>query len=305
MTLKDWFKQQIVGLAMATSNVSNNLISQKGEELTNSTNKVTEKDTDSLMNGLRKGQVNKEVESLRWRTYKVLRQAKGKRLDSDFRGLGEDFDGDVSTKMRTVNYADVLATVHLDKADSYPLEMVVTNKNIIMGMADTIESLSGVDMNNVDTISHTASCKIERTIQIERGFIPKFYIEKYTTKVNIRKIDEKNKLLEFYITKYPDETISNKLFITELKKSIEDPTRISNIFSFDECGFISDSDNVLGSEDFMIYSYNNIKLDKIIEFAGSYVVKFKATTLIDGQDMLSEYVDEELDRKYEEKAVRY
>jgi len=299
MTLKDWFKKQIVGLAMATSNVSNNLTSQRGEELTNGTNKVTEKDADSLMNGLRKGQMNKEVESLRWRTYKVLRAAKGKRLAGDFRGLGEDFEGDISTDMETIDYTKVLAGVQLDKADNYPLEMVATNKNIILGLGDTDF------IGDMDLTTHNTYDKMERTIQVERNFIPKFYLENFTNKVNIRRITDEKKLLEFYVSKYPGEQTHGHLFITELKKCKDDITKPTNIFTFDECGFITDSDNVLGSEDFMIYSYNNIKLDKIVEFAGNFVVKFTADVLIDGQDMLSEYVVAELDKKYEEKAPRY
>jgi hypothetical protein len=57
----------------------------------------------------------------------------------------------------------------------------------------------------------------------------------------------------------------------------------------------------IGSEDFLLYRYENIKFDKIIEFNGFYVIKFKADVIINGKDILEKHMVEELEKKYKNK----
>ena len=58
---------------------------------------------------------------------------------------------------------------------------------------------------------------------------------------------------------------------------------------------------IAGSEDFLLYSYGDLNFDKIIEFDGYYVIKFKSKVLIDGKDILLDYIEPELEKKYENK----
>ena len=60
----------------------------------------------------------------------------------------------------------------------------------------------------------------------------------------------------------------------------------------------------VGVEDFLLYRYENLKFDKIVEFNGFYVIKFKGNLIIDGEDILEEHRVDDLDKKYEEKQKK-
>jgi hypothetical protein len=64
MSIKKWFKRQLVALSIATSNVSNNLVSQKGETLEKSHDKVTEKDYGTLLYAIKHNEINQELKDL-------------------------------------------------------------------------------------------------------------------------------------------------------------------------------------------------------------------------------------------------
>jgi hypothetical protein len=86
-----------------------------------------------------------------------------------------------------------------------------------------------------------------------------------------------------------------------VKKAMVNNT-LNNSFDIKEVGFISN--NTLGANDFLCYGYEIIKLDKIVEFDGYYVIKYVAKNIINGEDILSEYIEVELDEKYDNKAVK-
>jgi hypothetical protein len=53
-----------------------------------------------------------------------------------------------------------------------------------------------------------------------------------------------------------------------------------------------------------MFKYKDIVFDKIVEFNGFYVIKFKANIDIDGKDILEEHKVVELDNKYKQKAKK-
>ena len=57
----------------------------------------------------------------------------------------------------------------------------------------------------------------------------------------------------------------------------------------------------LGTNDFLEYKYSDINYDKIIEFNGFYVIKFKGKVKVNGRDIFEEHRQEILDKKYENK----
>ena len=52
------------------------------------------------------------------------------------------------------------------------------------------------------------------------------------------------------------------------------------------------TNNTIGADDFYLYQYTDLVFDKIIEFDGNYVIKFKAKVEINGEDILEMYIDE-------------
>lgn len=311
MAISNWLRNKIAALSIAFSNVEKNVLSQGKDSFAEDTNMISEKGTGTLLHGLKKNILNQEVKNLRWRTYKILKATKGMSLVFD----KNDEDGDAWYKVRKIEQSRLLDKVILDDYDTYPLEMVVTNDEITLANLEAIgseyfktydEPIKNTNENG-EVLSAThgeiaaneffINNKGEKRIQIIRNSFPRFYIERYTKKVNIRKINEKERLLEFYISKYPNEyDRTNYLFIKEVKNLMEKGSERINFIEFNNVEFISE--NTLGTEDFLYYNYEIKSFDKVVEFDGNYVIKFIAEVVVDGDDVLSKYIEPELEQKY-------
>ena len=262
-----------------------------------------------------KGEVTQEVLNLKWRTYKILKATEG--LKSIITGYDED--GMPIVKTTKKNAKSGLKKINVDKYDDYKLEMVLDNSEIALNTADIMGNehlsvLENVSENydeegNLISVSHatigstelTATEKGDRPIIVERKELSNFFIENYTKKLNIRAINKKEKLLEFYVSIYPDEYNKNsKLFLTSIKKVINGKNE--TFLNIDAIEFLTYK--TVGVEDFLLYRYENLKFDKIVEFNGFYVIKFKGNLIIDGEDILEEHRVDDLDKKYEEKQKK-
>jgi len=314
--LKKWFKQKIAILSLALANVEKNSFSQKGEQLESDINKVNEKDAATLLHSLKNAVVTQEVENLRWRMYKILQETQN--TSSEI--IGYDNDGMPIVKTKKTDNKSGLKKVNVEPSDNYILEMVVDNSEIIIGSSDAmandyIKLLDEAEINYNDageaiSASHGeisgneyfASHKTELPIIIERETLPKFELEKYTKKLHIRKISDSKRLLEFYVSMYPDEFIrTTRLFISEVKKAIVNPNS-SSMLDIKKVGFITYK--AIGVNDFLEYEYNNLKFEKIVEFNGHYVIKFSADIETNGVTILEEYRVKVLDKKYDDKVKK-
>ena len=289
--LKKWFNKKIVILALAFANVEKNAFTQKGERLESDINKISDKDSNTLLHSLKNSVVTQEVENLRWRLYKVLEATDT--LSSIIIGYDDDGYPIVETKEVSKKQQKILLNkVKLDEYDNYELELVVDNSPITISTTDSI-------VDEITSENHSSNLKPERPVKVVREFIPKFEIEKYTKKINIRDIDGKNKLIEFYISKYPDlYDKRSTLLISEIKKIINNP-RASNILDINGIGFITYK--TLGVKDFMEYHYKVNGFDKLVEFDGNYIIKFKSEVILNGEYLLEKYRMKDLDAKYKNK----
>ena len=114
-------------------------------------------------------------------------------------------------------------------------------------------------------------------------------------------ISENEKLLEFYVSIYPDvDNRTSRFFISELKKCINN--KKSDIIDINKVNFITYKG--IGVNDFLEYKYEITSFDKIIEFNGNYVIKFIAKPIINGEDILTKYKQSELDLKYKNKVKK-
>jgi len=147
-----------------------------------------------------------------------------------------------------------------------------------------------------------ASMKNDKNIMIHRSIRPKFEIEQYCNKLVVRDVDGETKLLEFYITMYPDEfNRKSRLLISEIKKINKNP-RASDILDIEKVGFITNK--TIGAANGMEYIYEVKNFHKVVEFNGHYVLKFMATPIINGKFMMEDYRLEDLEKKYKNKAPK-
>lgn len=322
--IKKWLQNQAVGLIAATSSVEKSILYRKEDNLELVTNQEVKHKQGTLADSLMQGIVTQEVISLRWRMYKVL-QASAK-LSAKITGYDEHGNPIIETSTNNTSKKS-LNKVKLDDYDNFPLELVVDNSPIVLSALEGVKDVNANDESIDSEITHitsdenndnveeiikeseslsvrtvgeitseelNSSIKQENPIKVIRKAISKFNIEQYTTKLNIRTINDEEKLLEFYISKYPDGRKSIGL-IREIKKAMLNP-RTSDLLEIDQIGFISDK--TLGVNDFHEFQYKITSFDKIVEYDGFYIIKFKANVLVDGVNVLEIYRDDELDEKY-------
>ena len=87
-----------------------------------------------------------------------------------------------------------------------------------------------------------------------------------------------------------------------MNKALTSGNYLPNIFNIKEVVFISY--NTLGTSDFLNYKYEIVNLDKLIEFDGNFVIKYRAKVITNGEDILSTYVESNLEKKYNKKEAR-
>ena len=310
--IKNWLANQIARIMFSVSNVEKNALGQNGQTLETDVNKHQRLTQGQVADSLINGEITQEVLNLKWRTYKIIKATEG--VKSTITGYDDDGMPIVKTTKRNPRLG--LKKVKVDAFDDYKLEMVLDNSEISLSTTESMgnENLSILDSvlenydddGNLVSVSHAtinanelmATEKGERPIKITRPAPPNFFIENLTKKVNVRKIKKNQRLLEFYVSKYPDEyNRTSRLFLSAIKKVMEGTHQ--TFLELDEVEFITYK--TLGSDDFMRYTYKIDSFDKIIEYDGHYVIKFNASVLVDGEDTLEKYRQVELDKKYENK----
>jgi hypothetical protein len=310
--ISTWLSRQIGSLMLATAKVEQNALSQEGQSLGTEASKFQRHSQGTLADDLVNGVITQEVKDLRWRMYKVL-EASAK---VSAKVVGDLDSGEYTVETYISEGTDVILNkVKLDSTDDYKLEMVVDAEAITKGReealnADAIdttlatESIIDEDGNERKTLGIISNednehHNIEYPIKIDREDIPKFYIEKFTKKLNVRIIDETHRLLEFYISKYPSEyDRKTYLLVSELKRAMVNP-RATNILYIDNIGFVSY--RTIGVNDFRVFEYKVVEFDKIVEFDGYFVIKFKCEVTTNGEYLLEKYREADLDNKYENK----
>ena len=312
----NWIKNKIAGVLISVANVEKNSFSQENNLLSDDISKHSEKETGTLMNSLKNNIVTQEVMDLRWRTYKILQETDG--LTAEI--IGYEPDGTPIVKTFKKNHNKGLNKIQLDTFDDYTLEMVIPNDEIVTSGNEMMSSkhldlldtptlnynekgeLESATHGEINGESYYFSNKAEKPIKINSTNIRRFFLENYTKKINVRNISDNEKLLEFYVSSYPDEyNRTSRLIISEIKKIINDKKK-SDILEFDEVEFITYK--CIGVNDFLHFKYGNISFDKIVEFNGSYVIKFKATPIVNGHDITIQYKQEELEDKYKNKTKK-
>jgi hypothetical protein len=296
--MKKWLNKKLSMLSLAFSNVEKNILSQKGETLDSDINQTQRHTQGQLADALVHGQLTQDVMDLRWRLYKIMQETN--RVSSEITGYNDDGMPIVKTYKKDFRN---LKKVKTDLSDDFKLEMVVDNSDIELSINETLEVIDlNHESNDISNNNLSANLKILKPIIINRDFLPRFLLENYTKKLHVKHITNTDKLLEFYVSKYPDDyNRTSKLFINEIKKNLDNPNLLS-IFKIKQVGFVTNK--TLGANDYLEYQYSINNFHSITEFDGNYVVKFNATMIVDGINILEKYKQEELELKYKNKVKK-
>ncbi len=305
----NWFKQKMAIASIAISNVEKNALSQNNEGLGTDANQTMRINQGKISDSLINGEITQEVMDLRWRMYKVMETTDTVKVKLN----GYDLNGkpiyDITSKSHKIKKAN------LDKFDPYEAELIVDNTPIEKSIIDGLEAEKIIEIDTdevkanddnmgvvttlaeIDGGNYFAQASNDRPVTIKRNILPTFYLENFTKTLKIRKIDETKRLLEFYVSLYPDEyDRKSRLFISTVKKQIENPILTNSMLELDEVSFITDKTQ--GAPNNYRYEYNNLVFDKIVTHNGHYVIKFIADVKTNGEYIMEEYRQTDLDNKY-------
>ena len=242
----------------------------------------------SVYADLLRGEVTQEVKELRHEMYYAERRSH----DYIYNGGGR------AAKLNDVfDYEG-----HVEKSDGHKILVVQDNRQDMANYEDYGIDINAEETDNVyGTIKNEDVAKKEYTIKILRDFYPRFKLEQFVTKVVVKQCDEK-RIVDLYVSKYPVEfdRISRQ-FVHAIEAIYMGDVR-SELLEFEGLSFVTKG--AYGSDDLIRYSFNNFEFKDIIDFDGSYVLRFLCDVVEDGTDLIDEFYDETAQKKSDEHAPR-
>lgn len=288
-------KQFIIGL-FASFYIVEKKVLTPNEDLVEGISLTLNINEGKLADDLMRGEITQQVKELRWRMYKILYHTKLK----DSKITGYDEEGYPILETTNTTLVRELDGLDIDMTDdeSFPLKMWINNERIELGFNDMDLTKEEYTLTEVNQMS-----KSNRRIGVSRGqFLPKFRIEDYTEFLVVRENEEKNILLELYISRYEDiYDKRTKFLIKEIEKAKSRP-RMVDMLDIENISFITNEDK--GVPDLLEFTYEVKRFHSIVEYKSHYVVKFLAEPIIDGRNVIESFIDHDLDKRYENKEAK-
>lgn len=294
--MKKWFtkffneiKILAHSLASATKNVETQALSQVSvDSVEGGINVVQDvnQGVHELAKALLRGELTEEVKQLRYRNYKVDREAKKYKYFSPTLALKKKEGKDNKF-------------ISFDKSDG--LEVITVQYNYAIS-EDVLDAINQIENGG-------RGKKTKYKFEFKRDFIPRFRMEEFAKKVVVKRLDETHAILDFYFSKYPerffrrsdDKSFRSKVFIHEIE-SIRDKGVKSDMLDVEELRFVTN--HAYKQDDLMEFVFKNIMFREVAEFDGDYILRFKASIEHDGIDLTAAFYNKEMAEKYENKEKK-
>lgn len=239
----------------------------------------------SVAKALLKGEVTQEVEQLRYRNYLVDREAKQYEYYTPTLAMKRDKMDSKFVKYWNEDNLNII-TIQPNEPSDEGINSFEVNKEGVYKSYEILPSKHSYD------------------IKLTRGeFTPRYYLEEYTTRLAVRKLDEGNKvMLDFYVSKYPnDKDFKSKGFVREIEK-VKDERLRSDVLDIQKVKFTTN--HAFKLDDMLEFEFDNLILKYVNEFDGNYVISFKARMLRNGIDLTRKYYNKEMADKYANKEKK-
>lgn len=164
-----------------------------------------------------------------------------------------------------------------------------------------LEDLLDTEEFTKSLYSDNKSFKKQSRVEITRNSLPKMKIEEYTNRIVVSGINETDRRLDFYVSAYPEQFNRNsKIFINEVKKLLSNGK--SNIIDLESLHFITNDD--IGVPNYLEFLLDNMEYIETVAYNQYYIISFNSKVNIDGVNLLKQYIDEDLEKRYENNAPR-
>lgn len=280
----------INNLAVATKNTEMQALTQGGIESVDGGGIKMGQDVNQgvheLSRALLRGELTEEVKQLRYRNYKVDREAKKYKYYAPTLAL--------KRKDRKDN-----KFVSYDKSDGLDVITIQYNYAISEDVLDGINQIENGGRGK----------KTAYKFEMKRNFVPRFRMEEFAKKVVVKRHDDSHAILDFYFSKYPerffnksdDKSFRSKVFIHEIEH-IRDEKIKSDILDIERFRFVTS--HAYRQDDLMEFTFRNIRFLEVNEFDGDYILKFMAAIEHDGVDLTASFYNKEMDEKYKNKEKK-
>lgn len=252
-----------------------------GEEMTAGVSIVQEQQSNRVSEDLLAGKETRQVQELRYRTYQVDRESKNFEYFSPFLAMRREEKQDSKF-------------VYYENSDNLEL---ITIQNNFPDVETLVQSIDNFDKTG---LKQDFWVKVQRN----KGFLTRYRIEEYTTKVVVRRLKEENcAIVDFYVSKYPDDTdFKSKGFVREIEHIKNDGLR-SDIIDISGISFITS--HAYQVPDMLLYEFSIINFINVEEYDGHYILRYKTNIITDGKDLTDKYYCESMAKKYENKEQKH
>lgn len=264
------------GLIYGMKNTEDSILHQNGITNENGTSIMKEVESQRVSKALLRGEVTQEVEELRYRTYKV---------DKESREY-EYYAPTLALKKSGQDKKDM----KYDDSDGLELITIQPNDVIVETVFDTLQQVGGRGNGN------------DYRIKIKRDFVPRYKVEQYMTRIDVKRLSDCHVILDMYVSKYMNEMdFKSKGFIREIEK-IRDEKIHSDILDYQEISFVTH--HAYKIDDMVKFVFDNIWFKEIVEFDGHYILRFKARMSKDTIDLTKRYYSKTMADKYAKKEKK-
>lgn len=243
---------------------------------------------------LLKGEVTQEVEELRYRTYLVDREAKQYEYIAPTLAFKRDKQDN--------------KFISFENSDNLEIITIQPNEVDITGLTDDLKDIDFTKAQIIgkdeDVLLNVGKFKTKKQyiIKINRSFVSRFKLEEYTKRLVVKRLDKTHAILDFYVSKYPDDKdLKSKGFVREIEK-IKDDKMKSDVIDIDEVSFVTS--HAYRCVDMLEYQFDNIRYRETVEFDGHYIIRFKARIVKDGVDLTDKFYSKTMDEKYKNKVKK-
>ena len=235
-----------------------------------------------LSDDLMKGILSEETRKLRWRMYKVMAKSRNKQISTDSNGDAISKDIDFT---KDINQLDILQP-------EGQVKVCLFNREQTVSLGDVGEIKSSMTKAELD-----GKLRTKRRVYVSREYLPKFEIENYADRLVVSENDDNLYTLDFYISRYVDIYDKRTPFlVSEIEKAKVKP-RFCDMLDIKTASFITSND--VGAEDFLEFLYNIKSFTGVLDYKGYFILRFTGEAVINGESVISEYVDEDLEGKYD------
>ena len=282
--LKEFWKKSFNKIRFNTESLfqgmkvtEDNIFHQNGGSHETGTSIIQKKEDKSLFSALLRGEVTQEVEELRYRTYLVDKESREYEYFSPTLAL--------KTKRR--------GSKKLPYEDSDGLQLITSQTNDII-----YEPLANIIGNKEKY--HLK----EYRIKIKYDLTPRFRLETYLKRLDVKHLDETHAVLDLYFSKYPNtDEFGGKSFVKEIEKLKNGDIR-SDLLTIKELSFVTHNAYILNDNTF--FNFDKFSFICVSEFDGSYILRFKTSYTQEYIDLVKKYYSKTMDMKYKtkEKKIR-